>query len=355
MQDQNADEVSVQNDWESRKADIRTHAMDFTVDELERIFAQGDLVIPPFARPPIWSLTQKSQFIESLLLNIPVPSIIFAENPETYQYSVLDGTQRLDAVFSYLHGDFALTGLSSLASANSLKFNELPLRMQIHLRRSSMRAVIISSESASDITTAVFSRINTGGTNLSVQEMRNATQQGPLNSLTIELAQLPDFQQTLGRTGSVFVRSQRDVELVLRFFALSEENSKESPPSQQAFTEFLRKNNQASSAELKRYRDSFVNSLQKCLSAFGDESFRRWRPELGRAEQRFSVPVYDAQMLAVGKFPAAWIVNHAPVIRSGMRKLFENAEFEDSLKNTTRASLDSRVGAVAEMIESVAR
>ncbi|MFF3143343.1 DUF262 domain-containing protein [Streptomyces sp. NPDC057927] len=358
MQDQNPNEEptkeDIQDNWEALKADIRTHAMDFSLDSLVRIFEQGDLVIPSFARPMVWSLTQKSQFIESLLLNIPVPSIFFAENPETYQYSVLDGTQRLGAVISYLNGEYALTGLNSLTSANALKFNELPLRMQRHLHMSTMRAVIISSTSASDVTATVFSRLNTGGTTLSVQELRNATHQGPFNTLTVELAHMPDFQQLLG-AGSDFSRSLRDVELVLRYFALSEGVAQESTLSQQVFSHFLQEKNTSSQAELEEYRRSFVNALQKCLSAFESESFRRWRPELGRAESRFSTPLYDAQMLAVGRFSSAQIADHSTQIRLGMRKLFESAEFSKSLKLTTTHSLNLRVNAVAEMIESVAR
>ncbi|MFF3523246.1 DUF262 domain-containing protein [Streptomyces albidoflavus] len=358
MQDRNPNEEptkdDVQDDWEALKADIRTHAMDFNVDSLMRIFEQGDMALPAFARTMVWSLTQKSRFIESLLLNIPIPSIFLAENPETYQYSVLDGTQRLGAVFSYLRGEYALTGLDSLTSANGLKFNEMPLRMQRHLRMATMRAVIISSASSSDVAATVFSRLNTGGTSLSAQELRNATHQGPFNSLTMELARTPEFRHILGM-GSDPSKSLRDAELVLRYFVLSEEASPESTYSRQAFTHFLREKNNSSQAELEDYRKSFMDSLQKCLSAFESEAFRRWRPELGRAESRFAIPVYEAQMLAVGRFSCTQIANHSNQIRAGMRKLFEDSEFNKSLRSATKHSLDFRVNAIAEMIESIAR
>ncbi|RPK78779.1 hypothetical protein EES45_17045 [Streptomyces sp. ADI97-07] len=346
-------EENVQDEWNSLKADIRTHAMDFSIESLVRIFKQGDLVIPAFARPMVWSLTQKSQFIESLLLDIPVPSVFFAENPENYQYSVLDGTQRLYAAISYLDGEYALTGLDSLTSANSLKFDELPPRMQWHLRMSTMRAVIISSTSISDVTATVFSRLNTGGTLLSTQDLRNATLQGPFNSLTIELAHMPDFQQAIGAAG--FSRNQRDAELVLRYFALTEGIAHDSMLSQQVLTHFLQTKNYSSQAEIEEYRNSFIDSLHKCLGAFGSESFRRWHPELGRVEKRFSTPVYEAQMLAVRSFHSAEIVEHASKIRVAMRKLFERDEFLKYLKVNTGRSLDARVTAIAEIIESVAR
>ncbi|WP_371603430.1 DUF262 domain-containing protein [Streptomyces sp. NBC_01220] len=328
--------------------------MDFSIESLGRLFEQGELVIPAFARPMVWSQTQKSQFIESLLLELPVPPLFLSENPETYQYSVLDGAQRLRAAISYLHGEYALTGLTGIISANEMHFDALPIRMQRHLRMSTMRAVIISSASSSKIQAEVFFRLNTGGTALTTQELRNATHQGPFNTLTVELSRLSEFRRAIG-AGPSSTGNLRDVELILRYFVLSEERGQEYTISQRAFTDFLQRKNESSPSELERYRTSFVKSLNKCLSAFEGETFRRWRPEVGKSDSRFSVPLYDAQMLAVQEFSSSQIFRHAHEIRLGMRKLFTSEEFKNSLKMTTVHSLDLRVSSVVEMIESVAR
>jgi hypothetical protein len=358
MQGKNQDKETVseaiQDDWEALRSDIRTHAMDFNIESLARLFEQGELVIPAFARPMVWSQIQKSQFIESLLLDLPVPPLFFSENPETYQYSVLDGAQRLRAAISYLHGEYALTGLTDLISANETHFEDLPIRMQRHLRMSTMRAVIISSASSTHVQAEVFSRLNTGGTALTTQELRNATHQGPFNTLTVELSRLPEFQQAIG-AGPNSTGNLRDVELVLRFFVLSEERGRDFTISQRMFTDFLRRKNESSPVELEKYHLSFVKSLEKCLSAFGGEAFRRWRPESGKLDPRFSVPLYDAQMLAVHAFSRDLIFRHAHEIRLGMRKLFSSKEFTNSLKVNSAHSVNFRVSSVVEMIESVAR
>ncbi|MEV5346913.1 DUF262 domain-containing protein [Streptomyces achromogenes] len=345
---------AIQDDWEALRSDIRTHAMDFSVESLARLSEQGELVIPAFARPMVWSQIQKSQFIESLLLDLPVPPLFFSENPETYQYSVLDGAQRLRAAISYLHGEYTLTGLTGLTSANETHFEDLPIRMQRHLRMSTMRAVIISSASDSNLQAEVFSRLNTGGTALTTQELRNATHQGPFNSLTVDLSRLPEFRQAIGG-GSTSTGNLRDVELVLRYFVLSEERGHNYTISQRTFTDFLQRKNESSPSELERYRRSFVKSLEKCLVAFESEAFRRWRPETGKSDSRFSVPLYDAQMLAVHQFSSDQIFRHARKIRLGMRRLFTSEDFTSSLRVTTANSLDLRISSVVEMIESVAR
>lgn len=285
--------------------------------------------------------------------NSPSP-LFLSENPETYQYSVLDGAQRLRAAISYLHGEYALTGLTGIISANEMHFDALPIRMQRHLRMSTMRAVIISSASSSKIQAEVFFRLNTGGTALTTQELRNATHQGPFNTLTVELSRLSEFRRAIG-AGPSSTGNLRDVELILRYFVLSEERGQEYTISQRAFTDFLQRKNESSPSELERYRTSFVKSLNKCLSAFEGETFRRWRPEVGKSDSRFSVPLYDAQMLAVQEFSSSQIFRHAHEIRLGMRKLFTSEEFKNSLKMTTVHSLDLRVSSVVEMIESVAR
>ncbi|MER7920366.1 MULTISPECIES: DUF262 domain-containing protein [unclassified Streptomyces] len=354
-QDRNEELTSeeVQADWQIAKADIRTGAMDFSIDSLVRIFEQGDLVIPPFARRKVWTSSQNSQFIESLLLNIPVPSLFFAEDPDTYKYSVLDGTQRLDAVLSYVKGEYPLQGLESLASANGLTFDELPHRMQRHLLMCTMRAVIVAATSTSDVTTAVFSRLNTGGTQLTTQEIRNAIYQGPFNSLTVELAESEDFRRALGMS-SGGVRRMRDAELILRYFWLTDEAS-DSAPSPQALTRYLQRKNQSSPAEIEKYRESFVASLDKCLTAFGTEAFRRWLPRQEKAESRFSTPLYDAQMLAVRNFSTSEIDQNSAQIRLGMRDLFTNPGFQAVLAPSSKHHLMSRVNVVVAMIESIAR
>lgn len=363
MQDRNPPEESgpsqgaLQDSWEDLRSDVLTHAMDFSIDSLARLSEQGDLLNhPPFKRRARWDLTQNSRFIESLLLNIPTPPLFFAEDTETYQYSVIDGTQRLDAVFMYLQDSYRLTGLESLTAANNLKFSDLPQRMQRHLLRTTMRAVIISPTSRSDIRTTVFARLNSGGTRLNVQEMRNALDQGPFNSLTIELAESPDFQQALG-AGLAYSRSMRDVELVLRYFALSDGYVQPSTPTSQALTQALQHKNKSTTEALREDRRSFEGSLKKCLTAFGSDIFRRWRPEVNKVDSRISIPLYDAQMLAVRDFSIELISIHDQHVREGMRTLFHSSEFTNTLKSNVhfKHSLDFRVNAIAGMIESVAR
>ncbi|TXS36649.1 DUF262 domain-containing protein [Streptomyces sp. OR43] len=357
MQGQGHDEgptsEEIRRNWQLAKADIRTSAMDFPIASLERIFEQGDLVIPSFARRKVWTLSQNSQFLESLLLNIPVPSLFFAEDPDTYKYSVLDGTQRLDAVLSYIKGEYPLQGLVGLHSANGLKFSELPEQMRRHLLACTMRAVIVAASSTSDVTTEVFSRINAGGTHLTTQEIRNAAHQGPFNSLTIELASSDEFRRALG-VSSGGIKIIRDAELVLRYFWLTEDTV-DSMPSPQLLTHYLQRKNESSLEVIQEYRASFATTLDKCLIAFEGEVFRRWLPVQGKAESRISAPLYYAQMLAVRTLSASMIAQNSTRIRLGMRELFGNPEFRGTFTAAGKHHLAMRVNLIVEMIESVAR
>jgi len=347
-----ATEESVGAEWESLRANVQTRAMDFSVDSLVALFEQGDLVIPNFARPLVWNRANSSLFIESLLLNIPIPSMFFAEDPKTYQYAVLDGTQRIHAVISYLRGEYALTGLQNLTSAESLTFRELPLQMQRYLLRRTIRVEIITSVAASNVTAEVFSRLNTGGVNLTTQELRNALHQGPFNSLTLELSEEPEFQKFL-KWGPR--RSLIGAELALRYFALLERPPEYPTLTQEYLTQFLQEKNRSSRAEVDKYRKSFTDSLQKCGIAFGDGAFRRWRPARDQIDTQFSNALFEAQMVAVERFSTPEIISHADQIRLGMRRLFDDAEFDQSLRSISPSSLRTRVNAVARMIESIVR
>jgi hypothetical protein len=80
---------------------------------------------PEYQRRLRWSIRQKSQLIESLLLNIPIPPIFLYEG-EFARYEVMDGQQRLNSVREFLNNEFRLTGLSQLHPLNGRTFSRCP-------------------------------------------------------------------------------------------------------------------------------------------------------------------------------------------------------------------------------------
>ncbi|RYG63388.1 DUF262 domain-containing protein, partial [bacterium] len=170
----------------------------FFLPQIRDLIDKGEVLNlrPEYQRRLRWSPAQKSKLIESLLLNIPVPPIFLYES-DAARYEVMDGQQRLNAVKEFISGDFALTSLTVLEPLNGIRYSRCPPRIKRALDRASLSAIVLLLESASegtsnqlsmtDIRRFIFDRLNTGGTKLNPQEIRNALNPGPLNRVIVEL------------------------------------------------------------------------------------------------------------------------------------------------------------------------
>lgn len=170
----------------------------FFLPQIRDLIEKGEVLNlrPEYQRRLRWTVTQKSKLIESLLLNIPVPPVFLYES-DAARYEVMDGQQRLNAVKEFIAGDFALTSLTVLKPLNGIRYSRCPPRIKRALDRASISAIVLLLESDSenvqnrlsmtDIRRFIFDRLNTGGTKLNPQEIRNALNPGPFNSAIVDL------------------------------------------------------------------------------------------------------------------------------------------------------------------------
>jgi hypothetical protein len=202
---------------------------------------------PEYQRRLRWVGKQKSRLIESLLLNIPIPPVFLFEG-EAARYEVMDGQQRLSAIKEFMSNEFRLTGLDVLWPINGMNYAECPPRIKRGLDRAVVSAVVLLLESDhelaertsrkhKDIRRFIFERLNTGGTRLNAQELRNAIYPGAFSDSIVEMARgatftriwgIPpyteaspnDFYENPRRQRNALYASMADCQIVLRFFAL---------------------------------------------------------------------------------------------------------------------------------------
>lgn len=134
---------------------------------------------PEYQRRLVWDVAKRSLFIESLLLNVPIPPLFLYEW-ELSRYEVMDGQQRLNAIVEFYENAYALKGLERWKELNGLRFKDLPETLQRGLDRRRISATVLLVESSrdtppqmNDIRKLVFERLNTGGQQLNAQELRN--------------------------------------------------------------------------------------------------------------------------------------------------------------------------------------
>jgi hypothetical protein len=217
---------------------VSTHALDISFNELVDMHENGELDIKPdYQRTFRWSFGQQSRFIESLLLEMPVPPIFVIET-EAGHYELIDGLQRIS---TYLHmrgiispheetkdlfnptGGLRLVECDIVPELNGKTFDDFPSALQIRLKRRFIRMEVIRKGTDPRFRYHMFKRLNTGGDPLSEQQARDA-------AIRMLDARFPDFLVELGsnadfNTCTKFLTEERQKssyarELVLRFFAL---------------------------------------------------------------------------------------------------------------------------------------
>ncbi|MCZ2480060.1 DUF262 domain-containing protein [Aquirufa nivalisilvae] len=229
--------VDVIDAIDSQLKKVHTQSLDLSFNELLDMKRDGELDISPdYQRLFRWTEGARSRFIESLLLEMPVPPIYVIEENDG-KYLLIDGLQRIS---SYLHfrgelyaphldtpvkgGDkLILSDCDIVKELNGLTFEDLSLALQIKLKRAFVRVEVVRKGSDPRFKYHMFKRLNTGGELLTNQQLRNCTIRlldPQFNDFIIELSQTPNFKKCTEILSSDQRLAAFDQELVLRYFAL---------------------------------------------------------------------------------------------------------------------------------------
>lgn len=189
-----------------------------TVFEWMRKIEQKRLIIDPeFQRNRVWKPKQKSQFIESVLLNIPLPPL-YVNKRKDGRFIIVDGLQRTATLEEYTKlKSFALSDLEVLKGLNGMRFDQLDTSLQAKIEDKKFFLFVIKPSVPLPMVYDIFHRINTGGTQLSRQEIRNCFYIGPATRLLKEVAEKKYFR--LAIDNGISPRRMKDREAVLRCLA----------------------------------------------------------------------------------------------------------------------------------------
>ncbi|HYF80849.1 MAG TPA: DUF262 domain-containing protein [Symbiobacteriaceae bacterium] len=209
---------------------VRSKALDMSFNELANMYQDEELVIDPdYQRLFRWSEGKQSRFLESLLLEMPIPPIFVIER-EDGKYELIDGLQRIS---SYLHflgvhkerpgRSLILSDCDILTELNGKSWTQLPTALQIKIKRYFVRVEVIKKESDPKLRYYVFKRLNTGGEILSEQEIRNCSIRlldSDFMTFVNEMSRNEDYQSCMVNLSEEALEKRQDQEYVLRFLAL---------------------------------------------------------------------------------------------------------------------------------------
>ncbi|MEU7172946.1 MULTISPECIES: DUF262 domain-containing protein [Micromonospora] len=339
--------------------DITTKNFSMSIGHVLELIDTGALDLdPPHQRYIVWDDTRRSQFIESLLVGLPVPAIFLAEEPHG-RISVIDGKQRLSAIHSFTKDEFRLRGLEIAHELNDVLFTGLSEIMRTRMiRKSNLHLIILDERSNPEAKNLLFVRTNTGGEPLARQEVRNAKFSGPLNDTLKELAEDQFLLSQLSHSiGGLRGRTRMsNVEYVLRFFALRKLKEWRPKSLGQAMDRFMVENQNASPIDVGALAGRYLRALRASEAIWAEYAFKSYRSRRG---WRFTATptVYDAQMLAcdaISDDQIARVIRERESAIRAMKEITERATWENPTRISSPYMTQKHFDLVREMLEEIA-
>ncbi|ATA89984.1 hypothetical protein CGC58_09790 [Capnocytophaga stomatis] len=205
---------------EKRQVDYDTR--EFVVEHIIDKFIEGEYKIPPYQREFVWDKEKQSRFIESVLLDLPIPYLFFADDKDDGKLEIVDGSQRIRTLVAFKNDDLTLKGLEKLYKLNGFKFSDLLESRQRRFLRKTLRSIELTERADFEVKKDIFQRINTDPYDLTDMEIRKGMyQEGEFYNLIVECSQNPLFIELCPISENRQKRGEAQ-ELVLRYFAYSE-------------------------------------------------------------------------------------------------------------------------------------
>jgi hypothetical protein len=145
---------------------------------LYQLYKNGQLTLAAeFQRNAIWPRPAKAYLIDTILSDRPIPLLFFQRTTSAQKglpaYTIIDGQQRLRAIFEFLDDRFRLSESPKRSRYFNRRFSDLPSELKDQIRNYDLVIEELSGYSESDIRD-MFVRINKYVVRLSPQEMRHA-------------------------------------------------------------------------------------------------------------------------------------------------------------------------------------
>ena len=313
---------------------IHTQPYDLVVDSLiDQINNKTIILRPSFQRGDVWTKTLSSRLIESILLHVPIPPCYLSQN-ENFELDVIDGQQRLSAIYRFLNNEYKLTGLQMLKDVNGCSFHELPARMQRQIKTHTLRLVAITNDSKPEIKFDVFQRLNTHTVVLNSQELRNCVYRGALNDLLKEAVKYEPWLTILNKTSPD--NRMRDQELVLRFYGfLLHGVDSYKTPQKHWLNNVAMDGQNYSDSKIRKLYNTWKQAIDVSLIWFDpEECFRRLKE--GKPTRSINRALFDL----TANFATKFTTDEAENVRADFRKYYTKLLLDESFGDLIHRAVD---------------
>ncbi|KVV51099.1 hypothetical protein WK90_21595 [Burkholderia cepacia] len=343
-----------------KRREIKTDGYPMSIGEWVSMYEREELDIhPEFQRFYRWTSAQKAGLIESILLGIPLPQIFVSQRSDGV-WDVVDGLQRLSTIFQFMGilrdedgqrmEPLALEGTKYLPALNGVLWESadnprhaLPKELQLVIKRSKIAASIVLKESDESAKYDLFQRLNTGGSELSPQEVRNCLLVMINKSFFEWLKELPRYEPFIATTALSDrpLEEAYDVELALRFIILA--RIPEVEIKSIGDVGIFLTDRVSEVAQNKRFRRGeikqlFEDTFDVLAQILEDEAFKRYSIKKKRHEGGFLLSMFEVVALGVAYNIAEGTLCEQKEIPKRARSIWSNKAFTDWATSGVNAS-----------------
>lgn len=306
---------------------INTYGADFVLQTLVDKIKDREIVVPPFQRKFVWTPKKASKLIESFLLGLPVPQIFLYRSSKSESLLVVDGQQRLRTLEYFWEGKFDegkpffLTNVKPQWEGKT--FQTLEESDKRRLKNCVLRATVFEQTDPKDNRSIfeIFERLNTGGVLLTPQEIRNCIIRGRINYFLEELNKYSTWRTLLGKPKPDL--RMRDIEMIIRFFALLEDWEKYKKPMKDFIEEFMEKNKDLSKEREEKLSKIFKETMDIIKEKMGERAFK--------LKSGINISVFDSISVAIAT-PGN---KRAQDLKESYKNLIENKAYLTTIEKST--------------------
>lgn len=297
---------------------------------------------PDYQRNSIWSIKQKSRFIESIMLNFPLPPI-YVNQQKNGKYIIIDGLQRTTTLQEFTTNKFLLSDLKALPSYNGQSFNDLPDVFKARIEGKPLLLYILKPSVPTRVIYELFNRINTGGTPLNRQEIRNSIFEGQSTKLLKELASNEIYGFCAATDNGVSPKRMKDREIILRYlaFKLFDYKNDYNGDISKFIESTMSRINNLSELDIQDLKNDFRRVMHHAYDFFG---FRNYRlPVLDNTTSKIksrgaiNICMFESINYFFSTHSDAFLLKNKTKIIANYDRLLNNEQYRDAVSSSTSA------------------
>lgn len=371
-----------EDDGVIKEYDITSTPNDFNISTLFNLINNGIIKMPPFQRNYVWDIKRASKLIESVILGLPIPQVFLYEKGKN-NFFVIDGQQRLLSIYFFIKqrfpnlkgkeilrdflagdeqinekfineesffDDFSLNLPSPVAPTinplNGLKYETLGDYKRTFEYLRTIRSVVIKQNEEDEQDLAIyeiFNRLNTGGQNLTAQEIRMSLFYSKFYEMLLRINKNEQWRSFLGQPSTDL--HFKDVEILLRSFAMLVHHCEYKAPMTKFLNSFSKEATKFNNETNEYWEKLFESFIESCRELNDKDFFS--------GSGKFNISLFESVFVVVceNAFNGKKLVN-GYVDRESLNSLKVNEQFIESTREgvASRKSVSSRMEAASLMI-----